>query len=479
MAYNFLPADREQLLLMPPSVAEWLPAGHFAWFVVDVVDALDLSAFVAAYRSDGRGGAAYDPAVMLALLVYAYAVGERSSRRIERRLVEDVAFRVVAANQRPDHATIARFRAAHQAAIAALFGQVLAVCGRAGLLAADVVAVDGTKLAANASRQANRTAQQLAEQILREAAAIDADEDRHAAERSGDGEPAEPVLAGRGRARQQRLREILSELETEAAQRSYEAHLERRAQVQAETGRPLRGRRPSPTATTHRSRRQANVTDSDSRLLKTRHGYVQGYNAQAVANQAQVVLAAEVVNDANDAASFAPMLTTAQSNLTIAGHHAPIGQALADAGYWTTENVNLPGIDVLVAPGRARNLPRIGETERERDQILTMVENGELDKDAAAARLNMTRTRVNQLLRKRRIGAPEPLTATMMARLGTPEGKAAYKRRQAIIEPVFGQIKHNRGIRDITRRGLAAADSEWKLICATHNLLKVFRAQPA
>ena len=479
MPYNFLPADREQLMLMPPSVAEWLPEEHLAWFVVDIVDELDISAFLAAYRSDGRGGSAYHPAVMLALLVYGYAVGERSSRRIERRLVEDVAFRVVAANQRPDHATIARFRAAHQAAIAALFGQVLAVCGRAGLLSADVVAVDGTKLPANASRQANRTAQQLAEQILREAAAVDAHEDRQEAQRFGDAEPAERLLPARGRARQQRLREILGELETEAAQRSYEAHLERRAQVRAQTGSPLRGRHPSPTAATHRSRRQANLTDPDSRLLKTKHGYVQGYNAQAVANEAQVVIAAEVVNDANDAASFAPMLTAAQSNLTTAGHHTPIGQALADAGYWTTDNVNLPGIDVLIAPGRARNLARIGATERDRDQILTMVENGELDKDDAAARLNMTRTRVNQLLRKRRIGAPEPLAATMMARLDTPKGKAAYKRRQAIIEPVFGQIKHNRGIRHITRRGLAAADSEWKLICATHNLLKVFRALPA
>ncbi len=151
MAYNFVASDREQLMLMPPSMADWLPQDHLAWFVLDVVAELDLSAFRAAYRGDGRGGAAYDPELMLTLLVYAYCVGERSSRRIEKRLVEDVAFRVVAANQRPDHATIARFRAHHEAAISALFGQVLAVCSRAGLLRPGLIAIDGTKLTANAS----------------------------------------------------------------------------------------------------------------------------------------------------------------------------------------------------------------------------------------------------------------------------------------------------------------------------------------
>ncbi len=158
MAYNFVAGDRDQLLLMPPSLAEWLPADHLAWFVLDVVGELDVSAFVAVYRSDGRGGAAYEPSMMVSLLVYAYCVGERSSRVIERRCREDVAFRVIAANQLPDHATIARFRATHQDAFAELFGQVLRLCARAGMVKAGLVAVDFTRMEANASRAANSSA---------------------------------------------------------------------------------------------------------------------------------------------------------------------------------------------------------------------------------------------------------------------------------------------------------------------------------
>jgi transposase len=153
MAYNFVAVDREQLMLMPPSVADWLPEDHLAWFVLDVVAGLDLTGFLSGYRADGRGGAAYDPAMMLTVLIYGYCTGERSSRRIERRLVEDVAFRVVAANQQPDHATIARFRATHETAIASLFGQVLAVCAKQGLLRPGLVAIDGTRMVANASKE--------------------------------------------------------------------------------------------------------------------------------------------------------------------------------------------------------------------------------------------------------------------------------------------------------------------------------------
>ncbi len=174
MAHNFVPADRNQLLLMPTSIAEWLPEDHLAWFVLDVVAELDLGEFIAAYRADGRGGAAYDPAMMVALLVYAYCVGERSSRRIQRGCVEDVAFRVVAANHAPDHATIARFRVTHQEALAGLFAQVLVLCERAGMIRPGLVAIDGTKMAANASPDANRSAEQLAREILEEAAEADA-----------------------------------------------------------------------------------------------------------------------------------------------------------------------------------------------------------------------------------------------------------------------------------------------------------------
>ncbi|WP_408899881.1 transposase (plasmid) [Nocardioides sp. R1-1] len=475
MAYNFAAVDREQLLLMPPSVAEWLPEDHLAWFVIDVVAELDLSAFLAGYRADGRGGGAYDPQMMLALLVYAYSVGERSSRKIEKRLVEDVAFRVVAANQQPDHATIARFRATHDAAIAGLFGQVLALCARAGLLRPGLIAIDGTKLNANASRDANMTAEQIAAEILAEADATDAAEDAEQdAARSDGHDDADRGLRTRGE-RRARLRALLDELEAEAAEKSYEAHLARRAEKEAATGKPIRGRRPTPGSATHKSRQRANVTDPDSRLLKTKDGYVQGYNVQAVSTADQFVIAAEATNLAMDAPAYAPMVAAAKTNLKTAGERRRVRRVVADAGYWSVDNVALKGVESFIAPGRARQLKKIAESEQARTEILDRVQTGELDTLAAAEHLGVTRARVNQLLRRRRAGDPDPLTTTMIAKLDTPRGRRTYKKRAPSIEPVFAQIKHNRGIRTISRRGLTAADSEWKLICATHNLLKVYR----
>ncbi|QWF20467.1 IS1182 family transposase [Nocardioides sp. LMS-CY] len=482
MAYNFSPVDREQLLLMPPSVAEWLPDDHLAWFVIDVVAELDISAFLTSYRTDGRGGAAYDPQMMLALLVYAYCVGERSSRKIEKRLAEDVAFRVVAANQQPDHATIARFRANHETVIAGLFGQILAVCARTRLLRPGLVAIDGTKLSANASRDASRTAEQigreLAEEILAEAETTDAVEDAEAVAAGHDmndgPDSGGAGLRGRG-GRRARLRALLDELEAEAAEKSYEAHLARRAEQEAATGKPIRGRRPTPGSATHKSRRQANLTDPDSRLLKTKEGYLQGYNAQAVATTDQFVVAAEVTNIAMDAPAYAPMITAAKTNLKAAGERRRVRRVVADAGYWSVENVGMRGVESFIAPGRARQLKKIAEAEQARAEILDRVEAKEIDTLEASERLGVTRARVNQLLRRRRTGDPDPLTTTMIAKLDTPRGRRTYKRRAPSIEPVFAQIKHNRGIRTISRRGLSAADSEWKLICATHNLLKVYR----
>ena len=461
--------------MIPPSLADWLPDDHLAWFVIDVVAELDMSSFLTGYRLDGRGGAAYDPQMMLALLVYAYCVGERSSRKIERRLVEDVAFRVVAANQQPDHATIARFRVTHETAIAGLFGQVLAVCARAGLLRPGLVAIDGTKLNANASRDASRTAEQIAEEILAEAAATDAaeDVDEAAVGRAADGGSHEG-LRDRG-GRRARLRALLDELEAEAAEKSYEAHLARRAEKEAATGKPTRGRRPTPGSATHKARRQANLTDPDSRLLKTKDGYLQGYNAQAVATTDQFVVAAEVTNIAMDAPAYAPMVTAAKQNLKAAGEHRRVRRVVADAGYWSVENVAMKGVESFIAPGRARQLKKIAETEQTRTAILDRVDTGEIDTLAASEHLGVTRARVNQLLRRRRAGDPDPLTTTMIAKLDSPRGSKTYKKRAPSIEPVFAQIKHNRRIRAVSRRGLTAADSEWKLICATHNLLKIYR----
>lgn len=475
MAYNFVAGDRDQLLLMPPSLAEWLPADHLAWFVLDVVAELDLSAFVAAYRADGRGGAAYDPSLMVALLVYAYCVGERSSRVIERRCSEDVAFRVVAANQVPDHATVARFRATHEEALAALFGQVLRLCANAGLIRAGLVAIDGTRMQANASSEANRTAEQLAKEILADAANVDAQEDERFGETRGDELP--PELTGTGR--RARIRGLLDELEADAKKRSYEAQMARRAEIEAETGRRLRGRLPKPDTQHRRPRRWANLTDPESRLLRGPNGFVQGYNAQAAATVDQIIVAAEVTNDANDGAQFAPMVAATKTNLRDAGARTRVRTVVADAGYFSKDNVATPGIEALIAPGK-RDIGRQARLEAERAKVLIRVEHREISRDDAAVELGLGRSRIDQLLLGRKRALPPTPAMTMLAKLATPRGRRLYKKRGASIEPIFGNTKHNRGIRRFARRGLTAVDSEWKLIAATHNLLKLWQnAKPA
>ena len=252
MPQNFLACDREQELLLPPSLREWLPEDHLAWFVIEAVAAMDLAAFYAAYRADGHGRAAHDPAMMVTLLLYAYAIGERSSRRIERRCIEDVATRVICANQAPDHTTIARFRQRHETALADLFTEVLVLCAEAGLVEVGVIAVDGTKVHANASERATCDYEQIAREILAEADAVDREEDERLGDRRGDELP-EHLATGAGRAkwlaeakrrleqrraeearpipasRQHRLREakrrLEDELETECrANEAYEAY---------------------------------------------------------------------------------------------------------------------------------------------------------------------------------------------------------------------------------------------------------------
>ncbi len=215
MAQNFIACDREQELLLPPSLREWLPDDHLAWFVLDAVAAMDLAKFFAAYRLDGWGRAAHDPAMMVALLLYAYAIGERSSRRIERRCCEDVAVRVITANQAPDHATIARFRQRHESALGALFADVLGLCAQAGLVRVGVIAIDGTKVHANASQHANRDYEQIAREILAEAADVDAREDEAFGEARGDELPPELSTA---QGRRGWLREAKRQLDAKRAE---------------------------------------------------------------------------------------------------------------------------------------------------------------------------------------------------------------------------------------------------------------------
>jgi len=441
VAPNFLLCDRDQELLLPPSLREWLPEDHLAWFVLDAVEEMDLTAFYGAYREDGWGRAAFEPKMMVALLLYAYAVGERSSRQIERRCREDVAFRVITANQVPDHATIARFRARHEQALAATFTQVLALCARAGLVSVGVVALDGTLLAGNASPAATRSYASIREEVERmlgEAAHADAAEDERLGEARGDELPPELVDA---RSRRERLRRCKEQLEQTQAdeEAAYQANLTWRAAWEAEHGRRLTGRKPTPPDPAALAGRKINTTDPDTRLMKRAGGKsVQGYNAQVVASPEQVILAARVTRSHNDTDQLAPMVARAAGALHEAGVEEPIRTVLADGGYWNSPaitSVRSQGIDVLV-PTQARRrtqprkvAPRQGEEARRIEAVLS-----------------------------------------------TPEGQALYHRRQQMVEPVFAHIKCIRRSDRFLRRGVAACQAEWQLIATTHNLLKLWRA---
>src|SRR5215216_2924578 len=426
---------------MPPSLTEWLPEDHLAWFVIDAVDQMDLSGFRAGYRADGWGRAAHDPAMMVAVMLYAYCIGERSSRRIERRCMEDVAFRVLAANQRPDHATIARFRQRHTEGLTNLFVEVLRLCQRAGLLRVGLVALDGTKMAAAASLDANRTREQIEAQVaqmLAEAEVVDAAENAQAG-RDGGGQPPATL---RGRAdRLGRLAEAKAQLDAEdaAAARAHAEQLQRRAAVEAEQERKLRGRKPKPPQPNAEARR--NTSDPDSRIMKTSGGWVQGYNGQALVTAGQIILAAQAVNDQADVAQLKPMLNAGAANLAAIGYPEAIAVALADAGYYSDANAAAVGGPELL----------IATTNRyKRDHTPP----------------------------RGRIPTNLSIMGRMQRKLRTKRGKSLYRKRSQTVEPVFGQIKYSRGITRLLRRGLAAANSQWNLICATHNLLKLWRAAP-
>jgi transposase len=291
MVYNFLRGDRDQPFLLPPDLRDWLPAGHLAWFILDVVDQLDLAPFYRAHRDDGHGHPAYDPKTLLGVLLYAYAIGVRSSRQVERRLREDVAFRVLAANRHPDHVTIARFRARHEQALAGLLVQSLRLCAAAGMVRLGTVALDGTKLAANAAEKANRTHDKLkgeVAEILRQAAEADQREDLEHDGARGD-EPPEALASKAGRLARLRQAKALLEAEAAARQQRYEQRVAELAAAARARGKQPKARiKPRARDEAPDPKRVANVTDPDSRLVHTRKGSLQGYNAQAVAGHAEL-----------------------------------------------------------------------------------------------------------------------------------------------------------------------------------------------
>jgi transposase len=450
--YNFIRPNRDQLFLMPPALQDWLPPDDLAYFLLDAVDQFDLTPFHAAYRADGVGQAAFQPHMMVALLLYAYCLGVRSSRQIERLCQRDVAFRVVAGNLRPDHATIARFRQRHGEALKGLFTDILRLCREAGLVKVGVVALDGTKIAADAALEANRTYESIrgeVETMLREAESKDAEEDQlYGPGPRGDELPE--AMRDRG-GRLERLKQCRERLERAAAVAAGEhaRKLEERAAKEAATGRKLRGRKPKPVTEAPEPEAKANVTEPDSRIMKTRRGYVQGYNAQAVATADQIIVAAEVTQDENDVDQLHPMLAATAHELKAAGVEERVGAVLVDAGYCSEENLERAdpeGPELFVATRK---------DWKQREQM----------RQAPPPRGRIP----GNLSRRER----------MDRKLLTKRGRRLYKRRSQIIEPVFGQTKACRGIDRFQRRGLANCQSEWKVICGTHNLLKLWRSGKA
>jgi len=452
MAYNFLPCDRNQIYLLPPSLADWLPEDHLAWFVLDAVEQIDLTQFYKKYRTDGVGNSAFDPSMMVGLLIYSYCTGERSSRRIEKFCSTDVAYKIITANQSPDHTTISRFRKDNDSYLKSLFLEILRLCAEAGLVKLGKVSLDGTKIKANASLAANRTLKHLGQEIdkmFSEAAAKDAQEDKaFGPDKRGDEMPED--LRDRN-SRINRLKACKERLEHEKAQahKVQQDKINQRKAKEENTGKKLRGRKPKSPEDAEKKDAKANVTDPDSRIMKTRKGYVQGLNAQTLVTENQVIVAEDVTQQENDKQQLHPMLEQTESNRQVVGIKEETGIALADAGYGSDENFTkrpAGDVELLVA------------IQKDYKQRKAMQEQPPPEESI-----------------------PEGLSPTelMERKLLTERGRALYKLRGQTVEPVFGQIKDVRGFDKFMRRGFEACRSEWSLICATHNLLKLWRSGKA
>lgn len=447
MSYNFKECNRDQLFLLPPDIREWIKDDHLVWFIEDTIKQMDIAGFYRSYREDGKGGSAFEPSMMLHLFLYAYCLGERSSRRIERLCEHDIAFRVITSNGKPDHATIARFRKQHLDKLEKLFVEVLKLCQKAKMVKLGVVALDGTKIVGNASLAANKTASGLEAEVkkmFQEAETVDAAEDAlFGADRRGDELPEE--LKDR-HSRIARLKECKQRLDEEAAQAkdAQQAKIEKRTQEE-EAGQKKRGRKLRPAEDVVDKESKANVTDPDSRIMKTRSGFVQGYNAQAIATEEQIIIAADVTQEENDVNQVRPMINKAQATLKDASISEKIKAAALDAGYFSEANIT-------------------AMTPEDPELYIATKKDWKQRKELSASEVLSD-------------PIPEGLNAKerMEYKLKTETGKKIYAKRKTIIEPIFGQVKDGRRIRTFLMRGIDAAKGEWNLICATHNLLKLFR----
>jgi len=433
MSKVFRPYEPEQMLLMPASLQEWLPSNHLAYFISDVVDHLDLSAIMSRYEGEERGYPPYHPRMMVKVLLYAYCIGVPSSRRIEKRLHEDIAFRVLSANNTPDFKTIADFRRDHLEALSSLFIQVLKLCQRAGLVRLGHVSLDGTKVKANASKHKAMSYGRMKEEekrleaevreLLQKAQEVDEEEDsRYGQGRRGDELPRE--LAFR-ESRLKRIREAKEALEAEARETAERA----RAEGKEHPGVP-------------ENKAQRNFTDPDSRIMPAPGGkdFVQGYNAQAAVDSAhQIIAAAEVSNSPSDKGQGVPLVKQVEANTGWLPR-----EVSADAGYFSSkviEEMTALGIEAFIPPNKARHTAPVAPAPRGR----IPQEMGLIDR--------------------------------MRRKLCTKRGKKRYALRMETVEPVLGQIKQCRGFRQFLLRGLEKVRKEWRLICTGHNLMKLFGAR--
>jgi transposase len=460
---RFRTSTLDQPLLLSPSLHDWVGENSLARFIAEIVSELELQPIEDSYRrKDGRGAAGYHPELLVRLLLYGYAIGITSSRRIEKATYDMVPFRYLAADQHPDHDTIAAFRQRHLEELSKLFFQALQLCQRAGLVKLANVAIDGTKLKANAGWGRGRSHAKMSEeeqklaalvdQWMEQAQRTDAEEDA----RFGKGQKEEdlPAKLANANERLERIRAAKKELEEEAKQRLAEAQREYpprkrgRKPKNAPAEPPLtpdeqqaRDKRKQRLAKARKNvkqpKRRYNFTDPESRMMmdKGQRHLAYAYNAQAaVDGHAQVIVSAEITQDETDFAMLLPMVAAVEQAMG-----AKPAAITADAGYWDTENVNsqaLKGMLALVNPdgGKKKNQ----------------------DEEQEKRRANPTMERMRELLK-------------------TDEAKAIYKQRKTIVEPVFGQIKQARGIREFRLRGFAKTKAEWQLICLTHNLLKLYR----
>ena len=452
MSKTYRAWNPDQNWLLPPSPRDWVSEGDLTYFLLDVVQTLDLSPILRKYEAEGRGYPPFHPRMMVALLLYAYCRGVFSSRRIMQACEERVTFRVIVGEDIPDFRTISDFRKLHLKELEGLFVEGLRLCAGAGLVKVGLVSLDGTKVKANASRhkamsyeymhkEAERLRKEMAELLAQAESTDAAEDDLHGREARGDELPAE---LARRETRLAKIQEAKRALEAQALAAAQAETARRQAEDDARraVGETPRGR--APVDATPGPKAQRNFTDPESKIMKVSNkGFEQCGNAQIVCNEEQIIVAADVTDQANDKRQVKPMVSQAQENLAAAGVEEKIGALDADTGYYSEENVShLEGekIDPYIATERLKHHEKASCAS---------------DPDSPPA---------DNLTPKER----------MARKLRTKHGRETYAQRKGMIEPIFGQIKQVRGFRQFLLRGLEKMRGEWSLICLTHNLRKLF-----